>query len=299
MLAPILKIVLVAWALRAVNAALSFLLVPSLAPAPRRKEGAPFVSVVVPARDEERSIEEATRSKCRLDDPAFEVVVVDDRSSDGTRDILRRLEAEFPGTLRVVDGVEPPPDWLGKPHALDAGARAARATRPGDWLVFSDADVVFEPDLLARALAHAEKHRLDFLSLLPQMEAHGFGERLMVPTIPAAAFCYLPGWLMNVPSARAFGGGGGVFNLIRRDLFDRIGGHEALKASVVDDIQLGRNARKGGGRTAIAPRPRLDHAAHVPRLCGDLEGAGEERLLRRPRKRAGGGARPSAVFPGR
>ena len=83
------------------------------------------------------------------------------------------------------------------------------------------------------------------------MDARGFGERLMVPTIPAAAFCYLPGWLMNVPSARLFGGGGGVFNLIRRDLFDRIGGHEALKASVVDDIQLGRNARKAGGRTGL------------------------------------------------
>jgi hypothetical protein len=73
----------------------------------------------------------------------------------------------------------------------------------------------------------------------------------MVPTIPAAAFCYLPGWLMNVPSARNFGGGGGVFNLIRQDLFDRIGGHEALKASVVDDIQLGRNARLAGGRTGM------------------------------------------------
>jgi glycosyltransferase involved in cell wall biosynthesis len=206
----------------------------------------------VPARDEERAIEAATRSKCLVDDPAFEVVVVDDRSSDGTRAALGHLEREFPGVLRVVDGVEPPPDWLGKPHALDEGARAARAARPADWLVFSDADVVFAPDLLARALAHAEARRLDFLSLLPQMEARGFGERLLVPTIPAAAFCYLPGWLMNVPSARPFGGGGGVFNLIRRDLFDRIGGHAALKASVVDDIQLGRNARKGGGRTGIA-----------------------------------------------
>jgi hypothetical protein len=84
------------------------------------------------------------------------------------------------------------------------------------------------------------------------MDAHGFGERLMVPTIPAAAFCYLPGWLMNVPSARNFGGGGGVFNLIRRDLFDRVGGHVALKASVIDDIQLGRNARRAGGRTGLA-----------------------------------------------
>ncbi len=254
MLVILLTIVLAAWALRAFNVGLSWLLVPHLAPAPRRKEGAPFVSIVVPARDEERAVEAATRSKCRQDDPAFEVVVVDDRSSDGTRGILRRLEAESPETLRVVDGVEPPPDWLGKPHALDAGARAARAVQPGDWLVFSDADVVFAPDLLARALAHAEKHEVGFLTLLPQMKAHGFGERLMVPTIPAAAFCYLPGWLMNVPSARAFGGGGGVFNLIRRDLYDRIGGHEALKASVVDDIQLGRNARKAGGRRGSRSR---------------------------------------------
>ncbi|MBK9065221.1 MAG: glycosyltransferase [Acidobacteria bacterium] len=251
MLVVLLKIVLALWVLRALNAALSLALVRSLAPASRRKDGSPLVSIVVPARDEERAIGAATRSKCLQDDPAFEVVVVDDRSSDGTREILRRLEAEFPGTLGVVDGVEPPPDWLGKPHALDAGAKVARATRPGDWLVFSDADVVFAPDLLARALAHAERNRLDFLTLLPQMDAHGFGERLMVPTIPAAAFCYLPGWLMNVPSARPFGGGGGVFNLIRRDLFDRIGGHVALKASVVDDIQLGRNARRAGGRTGI------------------------------------------------
>jgi GT2 family glycosyltransferase len=249
--ALLLEIVLVVWLLRAANVLLSFFLVPELAPAPRRKDGGPFVSIVVPARDEERAVEAATRSKCLQDDPAFEVVIVDDRSSDGTRGILQRLEPEFPGTLRVVDGVEPPLDWLGKPHALDEGARAARATRPGDWLVFSDADVVFAPDLLARALAHAEQGRLDFLTLLPQMDARGFGERLMVPTIPAAAFCYLPGWLMNVPAARPFGGGGGVFNLIRRDLFDRIGGHEALKASVVDDIQIGRNARKAGGRTGI------------------------------------------------
>jgi chlorobactene glucosyltransferase len=250
-LVVVLKVVLVLWVLRAFNAALSLVLVPHLAPAPRRKDGCSFVSIVVPARDEERAVEAATRSKCLQDDPAFEVVVVDDRSSDGTRAILQTLEAEFPGSLGVVDGVEPPPDWLGKPYALDEGARAAKAVRPGDWLVFSDADVVFAPDLLARALAHAEKQRLDFLTLLPQMEARTFGERLMVPTIPAAAFCYLPGWLMNVPSARSFGGGGGVFNLIRRDLFDRIGGHEALKASVVDDIQLGRNARLAGGRTGI------------------------------------------------
>ncbi len=131
MLVLFLKVILVAWALRAANAALSLRprsRSPARAAAERR---APFVSIVVPARDEERAVEPATRSKCLQDDPAFEVVVVDDRSSDGTREILRRLETEFPGTLRVVDGVEPPPDWLGKPHALDEGARAAKATRAG------------------------------------------------------------------------------------------------------------------------------------------------------------------------
>jgi chlorobactene glucosyltransferase len=248
----LLKVVLGLWILRSLNVALSFAWVRSLAAAARRNEGSSFVSIVVPARDEERAIGAATRSKCLQDDPAFEVVVVDDRSRDGTRTILHGLEAEFPRTLRVVDGVEPPADWLGKPHALDEGARAARAARPDDWLVFSDADVVFEPDLLARALAHADRNRLDFLSLLPQMEARTFGERLMVPTIPAFGFCYMPGWLMNLPSARHFGGGGGVFNMIRRDLFDRIGGHAALRTSVIDDIQLGRNARLAGGRTGIA-----------------------------------------------
>jgi len=252
MLAAILAVIVLLWLLRAANVALSIALIPRLAPATRRESGEPFVSIVVPARNEERDVGNATRSKCRQDDPAFEVVAVDDRSSDGTRRILADLEHEFPGVLRVVDGVEPPTDWLGKPHALDEGARVARAQAPSDWLIFSDADVRFAPDVVGRALAHAARERLDFLSLFPALEMRSFGERLMTPSIANVGFCYLPGWLMNLPGARLFGGGAGVFNLIRRDLFERIGGHAALRNSVVDDIQLGRNARLAGGRTGGA-----------------------------------------------
>ncbi len=178
----VLAVIAFLWLLRAANVALSFALIPRLAPAPRREAGVPFVSIVVPARNEERDVGDATRSKCMQDDPSFEVVVVDDRSSDGTRRILAGLEREFPKVLSVVDGVEPPPDWLGKPHALDEGARAARARASSEWLIFSDADVHFAPDLLARAFTHAERERLDFLSLFPALEMKSFGERLMTPS---------------------------------------------------------------------------------------------------------------------
>jgi chlorobactene glucosyltransferase len=240
------------WLLRVLNVALFYRLVPRVAAAPRRAPGGPFVSVVVPARDEEREIGPATESKLSLDDPDFEVVVVDDQSGDATREILRGLEGRFTDRLRVVDGVEPPAGWLGKPHALHEGAAAARATRPEDWLLFSDADVFYEPGLLARAHSHAESQGLDFLALMPRMEMKGFGEWLMAPAVANTGFVYGPGWLANVPSATLIPLGAGVFNLIRRRAYDALGGHEAQKASVVDDIRLGYRCKRAGFRCGVA-----------------------------------------------
>jgi hypothetical protein len=251
-LTVLLAILVILWALRAVNVALFYVFVPHLGAASRRAAGAAFVSVVVPARDEEQEIGPATESKLGLDDPDFEVVVVDDRSSDRTREVLRGVERRFPDRLRVVEGVEPPRGWLGKPHALHEGVSVARAKRPQDWLLFSDADVYFEPGLLARALLHAESRGLDFLALVPRMEMKGFWEWLLAPAVANTGFVYGPGWLANVPSATLIPLGAGVFNLIRRQAYDALGGHEAQKTSVVDDIRLGYRAKRAGFRCGVA-----------------------------------------------
>ena len=108
----------------------------------------PFVSIIVPARNEEESIEKAVTSFCSQDYPLIEVIVVDDGSTDATPQILAALKTRF-SNLKVIDGQDPPDGWMGKPNALEIGKNEAR----GQWLLFVDADVVYAPDLLRRAIA--------------------------------------------------------------------------------------------------------------------------------------------------
>ncbi|MGE5413295.1 MAG: glycosyltransferase [Syntrophomonadaceae bacterium] len=214
----------------------------------------PSVSTVVPARNEERGIEAAVRSHLSQDYPDLEVIVVDDRSTDATGAILARLAAEDP-RLRVVSGVDPPDGWLGKPHALYQGARAAR----GELLLFADADVRYAPDAVRQAVALLEAGRLDLLSLFPRLEMRGFWENVLMAYLPVSYF-FGPAFLLNSDRQRRFAVGAGAGMLVRAPAYRAAGGHEALRDSVIDDLHLASRVRRAGGRCRMA---RADRALRL------------------------------------
>ncbi len=200
----------------------------------------PMVTIVVPARNEAAAIEPALRSLRALDYPNYEIVVVNDRSSDATGEIAERIAAEANGAPVKVLHVSTLPDrWLGKTHAMSLGARAGT----GEWVLFTDADVVFRADALRRALAYSEREAADHLVLFPTMVMFTKGERMMVSLFQALiGFGHRP-WKVADPDARDYIGVG-AFNLIRRSVYEKIGSYERLRLAVLDDMQLGQMVKK-------------------------------------------------------
>jgi glycosyltransferase involved in cell wall biosynthesis len=213
--------------------------VPVLADVPPLHD-APSVSVIVPCRNEVAGVERAARSLLAQDLSALEVVAVNDRSSDATGVILDRLASED-RRLRVVHVAALPDGWLGKNHACAAGARVAT----GDWLLFTDGDVVFGPDAVRRALAYAEARGLGHVAAAPRLVAPGVLERGFVSAFAVFAAAAFRPWELSRAGTRAFAGVG-AFNLVRRDAYLRAGGHARLALEVVDDVKLGLLLRRSG-----------------------------------------------------
>ncbi len=207
----------------------------------------PRATVIVAARNEEAHVEAAVGSLLALDYPDYEVIAVNDRSTDRTGELLDRLARENPARLRVLHVRELPSGWLGKPHAMGLAAEQAS----GDWLLFTDADVTFRPDALRRALACAEQSRADHLVLFPTALMHSLSERMMFAFFPTlVAFGHRP-WKVSDPRTRDYVGMG-AFNMIRRHVYESLGVRLALRMDVLDDMKLGKLVKEAGYAQRVA-----------------------------------------------
>jgi chlorobactene glucosyltransferase len=229
-----------AFVFRAAKFAPSWFEIPVLARAPELP--LPKVSILVPARNEERSIERCVRSLATQRFVDAEVIVVDDRSTDATRDILERLAFEF-SHVRVVRGEELPEGWVGKPWALHQGVLAAR----GEWFLFTDADSVHEPAGVASALAFTLAARADALSIVTRQELGTFWERATLPFILGLIF-YASGTLaqLNDPLQTERVLANGQYILVARVAHEALGGHAALRGEIVEDVEFARRLKADG-----------------------------------------------------
>ena len=205
----------------------------------------PSVSLIAAARNEERNIERAVRSLVTLDYPDLEITIVNDRSTDATGGILARLAAEFP-LFNVVTLSELPAGWLGKNHALQIGANRSR----GEWLLFTDADIVFEPTALKRAIAYANQHAVDHLVATPDAHMPSWFLKSFVVTFAVYFSLFVRIWSVRDPRSTAHVGVG-AFNLVRAAVYRSLGSHERIRMRPDDDLKLGKIIKLAGFRQDV------------------------------------------------
>ena len=198
----------------------------------------PVVSVIVPARNEEVNLRTCLESLVAQEGITFELIVVDDNSTDRTREI-----AESFAKARVVDAGPLPPNWTGKNNAMTVGARQAK----GKWLLFTDADTVHKPRSLARAVAEGEEYGAALLSYSPEQEVHGFWEKAVMPVIFAELAATYPPKKVNDP-ASPVAAANGQYLLISRAAYDAVGGHAAISSNLLEDVALARLVKTSGRR---------------------------------------------------
>lgn len=227
-------------------------------PLPAAEEGAaPLVSVVVPARNEERSLGTCLRSLARSRYGRFEVVVVDDRSDDRTAEVARTVAEEReageegthgPERVRIVEGEPLPEGWIGKPWACWQGYREAR----GDLLLFTDADTVHGPDLLRRAVRALDDDRADAITVAGRQELGSFWEKVVQPQIFVTLAFRFPDLRDPVEPGRCGrAAANGQYLLFRREAYEAVGGHEGVRGEVVEDLRLAQRICRSGRRLSV------------------------------------------------
>lgn len=219
----------------------------------------PVVSVVVPARNEEACLASCLQSLVSQTEIAFEIIVVDDASSDHTAEIARSFVSVGAGlqthpstdhgaagvharrTVTLISAPPLPDTWTGKNNAMCAGAKIAK----GKWLLFTDADTVHKPGSLSRAVAEAEQRRAALLSYSPEQEVRGFWEKAVMPVIFAELAVTYPPKKVNDP-ASAIAAANGQYLLISREAYDAVGGHTKIAGDLLEDVAMARLVKSSG-----------------------------------------------------
>jgi glycosyltransferase involved in cell wall biosynthesis len=202
----------------------------------------PRVSVVVPACNEEENIGRAVLALLAQDYGNLEILVVNDRSIDGTATVLRGLRENNP-RLRIEEISDLPEGWLGKSHALARGATLAS----GDYLLFTDADVVMEPTTVSRAVKLMVDRRLDHLTLLFRNLTHGWLLNCLILELALGLICIFRPWTARREGSRNFIGIG-AFNMVKKSAYEAVGGHEKIRMQPIDDLMLGKILKERGFR---------------------------------------------------
>ncbi len=198
-----------------------------------------LVSVIVPARNEEKDVERAIRSLLDQTYSNLEVIAVNDHSTDATGAILKRLGSDN-DRLQVVHDPPLQEGWLGKQNAQSNGARRAS----GKWLVFVDADIVLEESAIERTVATVRAQQLDGLTLIPKFITGSWPEAGMLPILPLGLITLRPDTANTEGTKGGFAAG--AFILIAREAYDRVGGHASVKSDVIDDVAFGRVLKRLG-----------------------------------------------------
>ncbi len=214
----------------------------------------PLVSVLIAAKDEEANIEQAVRSMLNQDYPNFEVIVVNDRSTDRTASILESIRTEQPnGRLRVIHIEELRDGWFGKNNAMREGVAQAK----GEWLCFGDADCrQTSTRTLSMSVRHTMDNHIDFLSVLPRLETQSVWERIIQPVCGAVmVFWFHPAKVNDPKLPNAYANG--AFMLMSRKCYEAIGGHEAVRSQINEDMHLAKLAKAHGQKLFVVQNDGL------------------------------------------
>lgn len=211
-----------------------------------------LVSVLVPARNEaHRVLDKSIESMLNQTYDNYEIIVLNDRSTDETKKILEKFKIQN-SNLKTIDGVRPPKGWLGKPHALHQALQKAN----GEWIIITDADIVFAPETLQTAVKYAEKNNFDALTLAPKLILVSFWETLFMPVFGWFCVLAMPFHRVNNPN-RAESMGVGNFFMFRREVLNKIGCFESVKSQVAEDLKLAEILKKQQFKLRIDYAPEL------------------------------------------